>query len=331
MARGIAAYVLTLLCGGAFYLFYPGYLSYYTLLLLLSLPLLSLVFTLLARRRCALSVTVGQSVVKRGEEVFLRLTARGPAGERVKLTYRLENLLHPETCKVETITLTAGQAKELPLPTGHCGWLKFTPLGYALPGWLGILALPLPLPEPTLVLVTPLAERLSKVPDLSPQTGARLQPRPGGGPGEEYELRPYRPGDPVHAIHWKLTAKQPGGEPILRETMEPVQTRLAVSYDHFGSPEELDDVFDQLQALAQQLIDKEYPFTLCWSDPATQAFTYHDIDCQKAWDTCYRKLAAIPAPPVGAASTPVPATLPGRSGPVKHIHLTAFSEEVTPP
>lgn len=330
MVRGIGAYLLTLLCGGAFYLFYPKYLSYYTLLLLLSLPLLSFFFTLLSRRRYGLSVTASQSTVTRGEEAFLRFGVQSVAGERIKLTYRLENLLYPEISKVETITLTAGQVKVSSLPTEHCGWIKLTPLRCTLPGWLGILQLPLPLPQPTLVLVTPRPDRLSKIPDLSPQAGARLQPRPGGGPGEEYELRPYRPGDPVSAIHWKLTAKQPGGEPILRETMEPIQPRLAVTYDHFGPAEELDDVLDQLQALAQRLIDKEYPFTVCWSDPISRAFTYHEIDCSKAWDTCYQRLSAIPAPPAGSASSSGPLSLPGWSGPVKHIHLTAFSEEVTP-
>lgn len=328
MGRGIGTYALVLLCGGAFYLFYPKYLSYYTLLLLLCLPLLSLLFTLLSRRRYTLCVTADRGAVIRGEESFLRLAVQGVAGERVKLTYRLENLLHPESGKVDTITLTVGQAKTCLLPSQHCGWLKLTPLRCTLPGWLGILSVPLPLPQPTLVLVLPQSDGAFLSPDLSPQLGARLQPRPGGGPGEEYELRPYRPGDPVNAIHWKLTAKQPSEEPILRETMEPVQARLAVTYDHFGPAAELDDVLDQLQALARRLVDKEYPFTVCWSDPVSQAFTYHDIDCQKAWEACYYKLSAIPAPSEGAALPSGPVSIPGWSGPVKRIHLTPSREEV---
>lgn len=329
MGKGIGAYALVLLCGGAFYLFYPKYLSYYTLLLLLSLPLLSLLFALFARRRYDLSVISDHGAVIRGEDAFLRLSARGMMGERIKLTYRLENLLHPETGKVETITLTVGQVKTCLLPTQHCGWLKLTPLRCTLPGWLGILALPLPLPQPTMVLVLPKPSEVTKAPDLSPQLGARLQPRPGGGPGEEYELRPYRPGDPVNAIHWKLTAKQPGEEPILRETMEPVRAKLAVTYDHFGPAGELDDVLDQLQALAQHLVDKEYPFILCWSDPLSSALIFHEIDCLKAWDTCYRKIAAIPAPAKGIVPLDGPVSIPGWVGPVKHIHLTPQAREVS--
>ena len=38
MVKSWLAYLLTLLCGVAFYLFYPKPLSFYTLILLLALP-----------------------------------------------------------------------------------------------------------------------------------------------------------------------------------------------------------------------------------------------------------------------------------------------------
>lgn len=34
-----------------------------------------------------------------------------------------------------------------------------------------------------------------------------MKPRVGAY-AEEHELRPYRPGDPMRTVHWKLTAKQ---------------------------------------------------------------------------------------------------------------------------
>ncbi len=130
------------------------------------------------------------------------------------------------------------------------------------------------------------------------------------------------------AIHWKLTAKQPGEEPILRETLEPVQTRLAVTYDHFGLAEELDDVLDQLLSLTKYLLSQERSFTLCWSSPADRSLTYYEVDCPKAWGSCYRSIAAQPAPPAGLGAPSDALVIPGWSGSVKRIHLTPHSEEV---
>lgn len=166
--------------------------------------------------------------------------------------------------------------------------------------------------------------------DQTAQTGMALRVKPGGGPGEEYELRPYQPGDAVNAIHWKLTAKQPSGDPILRETLEPVREHLAVTYDHWGQPEELDDVLDQLETLARHLLDKEIPFTVCHADPETDVPLCYGVDCPKAWDACYQAISAQPAPPVGRSLSGGPLALPGVSSPVKRIHLTpSESREVS--
>ncbi len=323
MSRGRLAYAVTFLCGGAFYLFYPGYLSFYTLALLLCLPPLSLLLALPRRRKVTLGVTADRLCLVRGEEGLLRLWVQGTGGQGVRLTYRLENLLFPSLSREETIPLYEDAPAQLALPTDHCGWLRFTPLRCQVTDWLGLFPLPVPLPEPTLVLVIPQEGALPRGLDLSPQAGRPLRPRTGGGPGEDYELRPYRPGDPVKSIHWKLTAKLPGEEPILRETMEPQEERLAVRYDHFGPPEELDRVLDQLWRLAGYCLDKESTFTLCWTDPDSGAVSWYDVDCPRAWEHCYRDIAAKPAPMSGRRGPEGGIAPPGYTGTVKWIYLTA--------
>lgn len=327
MIRGRFAYAVTLLCGGAFYLFYPGYLSFYTLVLLLCLPPLSLLLALPRRRKVALGVTADRVGLVRGETGALRLSIQGAGGQSVRLTYRLENLLFPSLSREEALTLREDAPAALALPTDHCGWLRFAPLRCQMQDWLGLFALSVPLPEATLVLVTPQEGVLPRELDLSPQAGRPLRPRPGGGPGEDYELRPYRPGDAVKSIHWKLTAKLPGEEPILRETMEPQEERLVVYYDHFGPPEDLDRVLDQLWGLAQYCLDKESTFTLCWTNPDSGAVGWYDVDCPKAWERCYRDLAAKPAPLSGQRAAEKRTAPPGWAGSVKWLYLTAHGGE----
>lgn len=329
MIGGLIAYLLALLCGGAFYVFYPGYLSFYALVLLLVLPALALLLALLERRGLRLTVEADQDRVLRGEAAFVRLYLHGPKGSRAILRYRVENLLFPQLSLEGHITLYDGLLTTLELRNDHCGWLRFTPLSCRVPGWLGILSMPLPLPEPTLVLMAPRGDLLPGGLELELPAGRPLRPRPGGGPGEDFELRDYRPGDPVKAIHWKLSAKRPGQEPVLRQALEPAEERLGVLYDHAGSPEDLDDVLDQLEGMARYLLERERSFHLHWVHPTTGEVTHYAVDCPRAWTACRDNLLAQAAP-LTVSEQGTSARLPG--GPsVTWLRLTpGTGREVEP-
>lgn len=296
MIGGLIAYLLALACGGAFYIFYPGYLSFYALALLLVLPVLALLLALLSCRGLRLTAEADRDQVLRGEAACVRLYLHGPQGAAAILRYRVENLLYPQFTTEGRVKLYAGLFTSLDLPGGHCGWLRFTPLSCRVHGWLGMVSLPLALPEPTLVLMAPRGGLLPGRLELAVPAGRPLRPRPGGGPGEDFELRSYRPGDPVKAIHWKLSAKRPGQEPVLRETLEPVEERLWVLYDHAGPPEELDDVLDQLEGMAGYLLERERSFRLHWVHPTTGEVTRYEVDCPNAWAACRGAILAQAAP-----------------------------------
>lgn len=329
MVMSWLGYLLTLLCGAAFYLFYPRPLSFYTLLLLLALPLLSLGLALLFLRRLRLEVTGDAHVLTKDNAAVAVLTLQGPksaTGTSTRLTVRLENKLYPQLSEKYTLCLRCNVPQSLELPTGHCGWLALTVQRCIVTDWMGLFPIPVRLPTPALFLVWPQGDpAVFASVDLTPAQGLPLLPRPGGGPGEDYELRPYRPGDAVTSIHWKLTAKQPeDADPILRETLEPLRETLAVTYDHFGPPSDVDAVLAQLEALQHHLIDAQRPFILCWADPTSGALTYYDVDCPDAWERCCRALAETPAPPEGqGVPKDASLSLPGQVGALRRIHLTA--------
>lgn len=329
MIGGLIAYCLALICGGAFYIFYPGYLSFYVLVLLLLLPALALPLALIGHRKLRLTVEVDQSQVLRGEAVCVRLYLHAPQGAAAVLRYRIENLLYPQFTVEERVKLYAGLFTTLELHNQNCGWLRFTPLSCRVPGWLGMVSLPLALPEPVMTLMAPRGGLLPGQLTLEAPAGRPLRPRPGGGPGEDFELRSYRPGDPVKAIHWKLSAKRPGQEPVLRETLEPVEERLCVLYDHAGAPEELDDVLDQLEGMAQYLLARERSFHLHWVHPATGEVTRYEVDCPNAWAACRSAILAQGAP-LSVPGQDTAAVLPGGSG-LTWLRLTpGTGKEVEP-
>lgn len=324
MIRHWLGYAASVLCGFLFYLFSPGYLSFFLLVVLVLLPILSLLLTLLGYFGLALTETISSHQFFGGSDAAVKLTLHGTWLDRlcrVRLTWRVENLLYPQALQMGVYHFTGRSTHLLPLPCDHCGWLRFSVPHLVLVDWMGLFHLRLKRPQPLLVLVRPRleADGLPKWDDG--QIGAPLMPRPGGGPGEEYELRDYRPGDPVQGIHWKLTAKRPEGDPVLRETMEPIPLRLTVTYDHFGPPEELDHTLGRLSALAERLLARSQGFTLRWVDPDTQAVILYPIAATPDWERCLQTLCAQPAPVAPLASHPA-APAVERQGNAVTLHLS---------
>ena len=68
--------------------------------------------------------------------------------------------------------------------------------------------------------------------------------QPGGGFSEIHDLREYRPGDSLHEIHWKLSAKT--DKLIVREAEEPDLGLVVLSFDFSGTRTQLDSTLRQL-------------------------------------------------------------------------------------
>ena len=86
------------------------------------------------------------------------------------------------------------EGKEKP----QCSMMKATNLGL----------FPIPVKKGGSVTVTVLPDKEIPVPEpaLIENSAMALRPKPQGF-SEEHELRPYRDGDPINHIHWKLSLK----------------------------------------------------------------------------------------------------------------------------
>ena len=150
--------------------------------------------------------------------------------------------------------------------------------------------------------------------------GGALLPRPGGGPGEDYDLRDYRPGDPLRSVHWKLSSKR--DELVVRETLEPRQTTLVLTYDHFGAPAALDQTFARLCALSRALLERGRPHHIQWASPTGGGVEGRLVDSERALLACLELAFSRPAPAEGRSILDTALRLPGRAGPLRHIHVT---------
>ena len=330
----------TLLLAGAalFFLFYEAWISLFALVLVLALPVVSLALSLPLARQLRLELLPPEGPVVREGEAALILRMESPRGLPVRrLTGRLtvRNALTGETWKRSIFLRCDGSPLEVPfpLPTGHCGMLSFRVERLRMPDLLGLAALSLPLSTPEgEVPVLPKHHPAGPIPPVlsSPGRSLGLRPKPGGGPAEDYDLRDYRPGDPMRTVHWKLSSKR--DELVVREMLEPRRAPLVLTLDHFGAPQELDRTLDRLLALSLALLSREEGHLIAWVHPVSGTPTFCPVENRAGLERALSRFLREEAPRAGRSALDVPLSVPESDGPPHTFHITAqlWGEEAAP-
>ena len=306
-----------------FQIFFRFYLSTFMLVLILVLPILSLLLALPGWMGSMASAVPEASLVTVGGSARFRIILYHSSflpliRPRVRLGWT--NQLTGESGESK-LTLTARKPAELTVPAAHCGRLVCRVEGAACCDLLGLFPLPVRKGPERAVLILPVHLELEGKEELAAgeNAGTVLRPRPGGGPGEDYDLREYRVGDPLRSVHWKLSSKK--DELVVRETLEPQQAAIVVTYDHFGPSEELDRTFAQLWALSRWLLQQDRPHHIQWASPLTGVAEDRAVDSPNALLACLDGAFSTPAPLEGRSILDGALRLPG-GGKVRHLHVT---------
>ena len=329
MAARRFLYALALVGAALFFLFFEGWLPLFFLALAVALPALSLALSLpLARRLYPELLPPEEPVVREGKAaVTLRLTP--PHGLPVgRFTGRLtlRNALTGETWRRSVRLRCDGSPLEIPfpLPTGHCGILSLRLERLRMADLLGLVSLP---PARSAldweVSIRPKTRPAGPIPPVLGALGRSqgLKPKPGGGPAEDYDLRDYRPGDPMRTVHWKLSSKR--DELVVREMLEPRRAALVLTVDHFGPPEELDRALDRLQALSLALLAREERHLIAWVHPVSGAPTFCPVENRAGLDRALDRFLREEAPKTGRSALDVPLSVPESDGRPRSFHVTA--------
>ena len=143
------------------------------------------------------------------------------------------------------------------LNTEHCGVLEITPARLWIYDYLGLwrFSKKAQLRETVHILPRSLPDRHIPSPEQMPVRSWKV--KPGGGVAENYDLRPYRPGDELRQIHWKVSAKV--GRLIYREAMEPAQKQVVLTLTLSGTPEQLDRKLGRVYGVSGQLLSRGAP------------------------------------------------------------------------
>lgn len=255
------AYLVALACLTLLFCFYREWMAWFVLLAALLLPVFSLLvslpamLTLKTKLECPEKAKMGTPV-----RTQLQLECKLPA---LPVKYKLR------LCNVLTDTRYVGLPGER-IPTDHCGLVRLEGCKLYVYDYLGLWRRTVKQP-PHLLYVFPRELEMELPSKASGKRLLRWKPKPGGGFGENHDLRLYRPGDELHHIHWKMSAKT--GKLIYREPLEPVSREPVVSLTLSGKPEELDRKLGRLLWVCTRLLEqKESVQVRCLMKTGTRFF-----------------------------------------------------------
>lgn len=243
---------------------------------LLFLPVFSWALSALARRQVEVRLTLPASA-DRGTEIPLTVTvcsrSRIPTG--------------PVVCHILVTNTLTGDALSLRLPVQlpprgdaaargtvhavHCGYLRVSVERVRLLDWFGLLPVSCHAAAKAGVTVLPelFATRVHfTAPPVAPENSPDYAgDRPGWDYSETFQLRDYREGDSLRAVHWKLTGKL--DRLILRDPDLPVVRSVLVFWDKTAggpTPEAMNALAEVSASLCHALCQQGVEFHLAWNE-----------------------------------------------------------------
>lgn len=303
-----------------------NYLGRFLLALCVALPPLSLALSLPGMLRCRLSLSAVPAATARGGGAEWAVdTSVPPALPIARITLRLteENLLtgQRQRGRFELTGVARRHPARTNASTEHCGLLELRADKLRVWDCLGLFSLRLPPPAPARLLCLPLPVQADP-PRIPEGAGQRPTPQNAArrGPGEDYDLREYRPGDPLRSVHWKLSSKW--DQLIVKERAEAVTPLPLLTLDRFGTPGELDALLDRAAGMSRALLDAQQPHALLWLDGAGEP-QLHPVADEGEYHRMLTALLSGPAGERGPALDDCPGSLQGLDGPAFRIHINA--------
>lgn len=257
-------YLVTLLLALVFYLASSVWAAWILLVLLAALPWVSLLVSLPAIVCCRVAATL-PPITQQGQKTLLHIRVDCPRLLPVPETRLRLNLRTRDREKdIRYLSHLSRTDGILNLPTDTCGYLAPELLKGRIYDYLGLFSFRIKAPQLAPMAILPVSLVPDPMPDLEQFLNQQLKPKPGGGYSEIHDHRPYRPGDPVKGIHWKLSVKT--DELIVREPMDSVQQQVVLAVRTPRGPESRSKTLGNLRYLSEWLLDHRVEHALVWMD-----------------------------------------------------------------
>lgn len=284
MAKYRVVYGLLLLVCVLFFIFFQGYLSHLTLIVVLLLPVLSLLLLLPSCFCTRAFLRVPRQTVEKKEKipfflhvenrwilpcsaVILRLNCRNLLGGKQQTVLDFQPL---HALRRFPIGARSSISISQSISSRWCGKLELRVEKVRVMDLLGLFCLPVFIKiPPQYINVLPHIEEMEVVLDqqMMEVESNRFSPyQPGNDPSEVFQVREFREGDTLRRVHWKLTQRM--GELMVRDFSLPVDHALyfLIEPGSEGGAEELDRLLGTFASLSSALIQQGCAHHVGWME-----------------------------------------------------------------
>ncbi|HCA04300.1 MAG TPA: hypothetical protein DEO32_00225 [Ruminococcaceae bacterium] len=236
-------------------------------LMFLFMPLVSLFVSLPFMLHAAvqgLTAAVPKTLKKGDTAEFKLISKSGNAAVFPQLRVRVscENRFSGSKKRYRKITFFGSSKKPFIIInnsiSSHCGNVDTGFVGCAVFDFAGMFFIPMKIKVRRQITVMPEHEKPSFVPSADNTRVLGFKPKPGGGFSDNYELRPFRDGDSVKNVHWKVSSKY--DELFVREPSLPVLRNLVIRLDLTDKPDQNDSIIARFVYTAEKLISAQKEF-----------------------------------------------------------------------
>lgn len=260
MLKNRLIYLLVLLLLVLFRIAYTGYVAGMLLVIALILPVFSWLISLPGALCTQISLSVPDQVIRGSEATITlslrqsRLFATGPVRGKLKT----KSVVSGEVSYAKLKGVYGG----FPLNTDHCCVYQCSFKRFRVLDLMGLLPMPTRRPEGAAITVLPFPQEPPEHPDWAGTSTLVAKPFSGGE--NPYDLRDYRTGDTLKAIHWKKSAAL--DKTVVRDTLEPSSRVAPIWIDWPQDAHGRDMALDQLAWCLIYLKQNNAGLLLQWQD-----------------------------------------------------------------
>ena len=265
MLKNISVYLAVLASVFVFSIFYYEWFSWYLLILLLCVPLLSLILSLpFMVYTCVTGVSISaQDELAAGELLCLRIVPN--KGRKLFCPFIKFNLSFVNRFATQKRTVKFLYSGSIDNPifvktdalTHNCGMVEINAKYCKIYDFLGIFFIPAKLCCHIEVVVNPQPQVVNLPVDVVENKVISYKKKPNGY-ADEYELRNYQKGDSLKNIHWKISARH--NDLIVKEQSVPVCRPLVLTLALTQNPKENNTTLSKYMYSAYSLCEKNVEF-----------------------------------------------------------------------
>ena len=254
MLRTWLTYSVSLIGTFIFFLCYKMWVSWYCLIALLILPVISIIICIVAANTMVYDFKM-PGYLHIGDEAYIKMKTSGFAtflsNCKIKMVITDEM---GDSSKYVTVKIHDNGESKVPLDTSHCGAYSFKVNKIIVYDLLGFFRLSVKVDKAGEVLVKPVPVMPDIMPDRFGFKAKNL--RKAKQPNTEiYDVKEYTPGDSIKSIHWKVSAKK--DKLYVKEALEEYGGHSRVLLKLTNDRTELDTHLGQLLFTSKYYLDRE--------------------------------------------------------------------------